>query len=119
MINLTESISSLPSHLTHPWDFGRAGLFCERSPPRAPQPAPTTAPFCESQQDMKQVEDALRSEDAMDEPLQDGVLESQGRAMLQPMMQTHIDPRRRRSPASRSGMARPSSVPTSDETLGW
>jgi len=51
----------------------------------------------------------------------DGGLEAQARAMLQPMMHTHIDPRRRRSPspASRAGMARPLSVPMFDEILGW
>jgi hypothetical protein len=55
----------------------------------------------------------------MDVSLQDRrVLEAQGRVMLQAMMQAHIDPRRRRSSASRSGMARPSRVPESDETLG-
>jgi len=57
VINLTESVSSLPSHLTHPWRLRKGGLFCERAPPRATTNA-NDNPFCEFQQDMMQVADA-------------------------------------------------------------
>lgn len=51
--------------------------------------APTTALFCESQQDIKQVEDPLRSEDAMDAPSRLEELEVQGCVMLPAMAQAH------------------------------
>lgn len=52
-------------------------------------------PFCESRQDMKKLEDALLSEEAMHAPLHEieRMLETQGREMLRAMMQAHFDAR--------------------------
>lgn len=50
-------------------------------------------PFCESQRDMKKLEDALSSDEALHAPLHDieRMLEAQGREMLRTMMQAHFD----------------------------
>ena len=54
-------------------------------------------PFCESQRDMKKLEDALSSDEALHAPLHDieRMLEAQGREMLRAMMQAHFDLRSR------------------------
>jgi len=51
------------------------------------------SPFCESQQDMKKLEDALSNDEAMRAPLHEieRMLETQGREMLRAMMQAHFD----------------------------
>ena len=51
------------------------------------------SPFCESRQDMRKLEDALSSEDAMNAPLHEieQMLEARGREMLRAMMQAHFD----------------------------
>jgi hypothetical protein len=58
--------------------------------------ASTTAkdsPFCDSRQNMKKLEDALSSEDAMHAPLHEieRMLETQGREVLRALMQAHFD----------------------------
>ena len=58
-------------------------------------PIANDSPFCESRQDMKKLEDALISEDAMHAPLHEieQMLRMQGRELLRTMMQAHFDRR--------------------------
>ena len=53
------------------------------------------SPFCESRQDMKKLEDALISDEAMNAPLHEieRMLRTEGREMLRAMMQAHFDRR--------------------------
>lgn len=53
------------------------------------------SPFCESRQDMKKLEDALTSDEAMSAPLHEieKMLRTEGREMLRAMMQAHFDRR--------------------------
>jgi len=113
-----ESIDFLMSHQRTRGGFGGAALSAISTARATPIAKDRT--FYESRQDMKKFEDALRSEAVMDAPLQDRrELEAQCCVMLQAMTQAHFDLRRRRSPPSRSGMSRPSSVPSANEALGW
>jgi hypothetical protein len=56
-------------------------------------PVGNDSPFGESRQDMKKLEDALSSEDAMHAPLHEieRLIRTQGREMLRAMMQAHFD----------------------------
>ena len=53
------------------------------------------SPFCESRQNMKKLEDALISDEAMNAPLHEieKMLRTEGREMLRAMMQAHFDRR--------------------------
>jgi hypothetical protein len=53
------------------------------------------SPFCESQQQMKKIEDDLTSASALNAPLHEieQMLRTQGREMMRLMMQTHLDHR--------------------------
>lgn len=53
------------------------------------------SPFCESRQNMKKLEDALTSDDAMHAPLHEieRMLRTEGRELLRSMMQAHFDRR--------------------------